>query len=148
MKCPFCGEVDTQVKDSRPSEDGGVIRRRRSCPSCNRRFTTFERFQLQQVVVIKQDGQREVFEGSKLLRSLLLALRKRPISQPEINNIVTSIEQHFIESNITEIPSEDIGAMVLEKLKDVDFIGYIRYASVYNDFKVPDDFQKLLDNIQ
>ena len=148
MKCPFCGEVDTQVKDSRPSEDGGVIRRRRSCPSCNRRFTTFERFQLQQVVVIKQDGQREVFEGSKLLRSLLLALRKRPISQPEINNIVTSIEQHFIEGNITEVSSEDIGAMVLEKLKDVDFIGYIRYASVYNDFKVPDDFQKLLDNIQ
>lgn len=148
MKCPFCGHNDTQVKDSRPSDDGRVIRRRRACPSCDRRFTTFERFQVQQVFVLKSDGRRELFESGKLVRCLLIALGKRPVSKSSVNAIVARIEQRLTENGKTEIISKEIGDMVLEELKSVDFVGYIRYASVYNEFENLEDFYKLVGNLQ
>ena len=146
MRCPFCGNNDTQVKDSRPSDDERVIRRRRECQGCNKRFTTFERFQIQQVVVVKRDGRHEMFEGEKIMKCLMTALRKRPVNRAQLTNIVTELEQNFGESGRTEITSREIGDAVLDKLKEVDFIGYVRYASVYNEFKGPDDFQGLLDH--
>lgn len=148
MKCPFCSNHDTQVKDSRPSEDGRVIRRRRSCPKCDRRFTTFERFQIQQVFVIKNDGRRELFEPEKLTRCLLIALGKRPVTKQTVSNIIAEIEQNLSEEGKTEINSQEIGDMVLEKLKNVDFVGYIRYASVYNEFDNLDDFYKLVGKLE
>lgn len=147
MKCPFCKSADTNVKDSRPGDDGRVIRRRRECPSCSKRFTTFERFQVQQLYVKKSDGQRELFETEKLTRSILTALRKRPVSKDTIQNLVAIIEQGLYELGVDEISSRKIGGIVMEKLKDVDFVGYIRYASVYNAFEDLKDFQKLMDDI-
>lgn len=144
MKCPFCGNNDTQVKDSRPSDDGKVIRRRRGCQACGRRFTTFERFQVQQVIVVKRDGRREMFEGDKIMKCLLISLRKRPVNRTVVTNIVAELEQSFGETGRTEISSKEIGDEVLKRLKQVDFIGYVRYASVYNEFTNPDDFAKLL----
>lgn len=144
MKCPFCAHDDTNVKDSRPSDDGRVIRRRRECPSCQRRFTTFERFQVQQLVVLKKDGQRELFDRDKLLKSLLTALRKRPVQQNTIAQMVSDIEQSLAENGRSEVKSSDIGEAVLQALKDVDFIGFIRYASVYEQFNNPDDFSRLI----
>lgn len=146
MKCPFCGHDDTQVKDSRPSDDGKVIRRRRECDACGRRFTTFEKFQVQQVVVVKRDGRRELFDRDKLTKSLLTALRKRPIPQTDIAAMVSEIEQQLTENGRSEVSSREVGGAVLAMLKKVDFVGFIRYASVYNEFANPEDFQKLLDN--
>lgn len=147
MKCPFCSNNDTQVKDSRPSEDGRVIRRRRACPKCDRRFTTFERFQIQQIFVVKSDGRRELFEPEKLTRCLLIALGKRPVTKSTVSNVVSDIEQKLSEEGKSEIYSKDIGDMVLEKLKNIDFVGYIRYASVYNNFDNLDDFYKLVGKL-
>ncbi|MFT7144259.1 MAG: transcriptional repressor NrdR [Alphaproteobacteria bacterium] len=147
MKCPFCSNNDTQVKDSRPSEDGRVIRRRRACPNCDRRFTTFERFQIQQVFVVKSDGRRELFEPEKLTRCLLIALGKRPVTKATVSNIISEIEQTLSEEGKSEIMSKDIGDLVLEKLKNIDFVGYIRYASVYNDFDNLNDFYKLVGKL-
>jgi transcriptional repressor NrdR len=147
MKCPFCGHDETQVKDSRPSDDGRVIRRRRECNECGRRFTTFERFQVQQVIVVKRNNQRELFDRDKLTKSILTALRKRPVNQNRVAQIVSDIEQQLVEQGKSEVTSYEVGAAVLEALKDVDFIGYMRYASVYNDFSSPEDFQKLIDDI-
>lgn len=144
MRCPFCGHLDTQVKDSRPSEDGKTIRRRRECSACSRRFTTFERFQVQQVLVVKRDGQRELFEREKLFKSVSIALQKRPINQALVMEMVSDIEQTFSESGRTEIPSQEVGDAVMERLKKLDYVGFIRYASVYNDFKTPEDFQKII----
>ena len=146
MKCPFCGNEDTQVKDSRPSDDGKVIRRRRECNNCGRRFTTFERFQVQQVVVLKRNGQRELFDREKLTNSIMTALRKRPISPNDIATVVSDLEQQLTENGKNEITSTEIGDAVLEQLKTIDFIGFIRYASVYQAFTSPDDFSKLLDS--
>ena len=148
MRCPFCGNEDTQVKDSRPSDDGRVIRRRRECINCHRRFTTFERFQVQQTVVIKRDGSRELFDRDKLLKSVMVAMRKRPVSQSAVNGMVADIEQELTENGRTEVTSSDVGAIVLEKLKGLDFVGYVRYASVYDDFRTVGDFQKLLRDVK
>lgn len=147
MKCPFCGNPDTQVKDSRPSDDGKVIRRRRECPVCDRRFTTFERFQIQQVIVVKRDGRREMFEAEKIVKCLLISLRKRPVNRSVITNIVAELEQNLGESGKSEVSSKEIGDAVLEQLKNVDFIGYVRYASVYNEFTNPNDFLKLVEDL-
>lgn len=148
MKCPFCQHDDSQVKDSRPSEDGKVIRRRRECSACGKRFTTFERFQVQQLYVSKSHGHKELFESEKLTRSLMTALRKRPVSRDTVQQLVLEIEQQLYEIGVGEVSSREIGAIVLEKLKLVDFVGYIRYASVYNAFEDLEDFQKLMDDIE
>lgn len=148
MRCPFCGHDDTQVKDSRPSEDGRVIRRRRECFECHRRFTTFERFQVQQTVVIKKDNSRELFDRDKLMKSIMVACRKRMVSPAQVNDLVSSIEQSLTENGRSEITSREIGISVLERIRDIDFVGYVRYASVYNDFNTPSDFQQLLRDTQ
>lgn len=148
MRCPFCSSQDTQVKDSRPSDDGRVIRRRRECTDCNRRFTTFERFQVQQTIVLKRDGSRELFDREKLLKSIMVAMRKRPATQAVLNTIVADVEQELTENGRTEIASTEIGNRVLEKLKEVDFVGYVRYASVYNEFVDQRDFKRLLQDIK
>lgn len=144
MKCPFCGHEDTQVKDSRPSDDGRTIRRRRECPQCDRRFTTFERFQVQQILVVKKDGRKELFDREKLLKSLHTALRKRPVTQQQIAEMVSDIEQQLTENGRSEVASKEVGDAVLAALKNIDFIGYMRYASVYHDFKGPEDVVGLL----
>ena len=148
MKCPFCGSDATQVKDSRPSDDGRVIRRRRECPDCGRRFTTFERFQVQQIIVVKRNNQRELFDRDKLLKSILTALRKRPVSQTDVAHIVSDIEQQLTEQGRSEVTSKEVGDAILSALKKVDFIGYIRYASVYNDFSSPEDFRMFVDELK
>ena len=148
MRCPFCGNDDTNVKDSRPSDDGKVIRRRRECPECVRRFTTFERFQVQQVVVMKRSGERELFDRDKLTKSILTALRKRPVPQTEVANIVTDIEQHLTEQGRSEVTSQEVGDAVLNALKDIDFVGYVRYASVYKDFSEVEDFSKFIEDVK
>jgi transcriptional repressor NrdR len=144
MKCPFCAHEDTQVKDSRPSDDGRTIRRRRECPTCGRRFTTFERFQVQQVMVVKRDGRRELFDRDKLIASLLTALRKRPVTQQQIGQMASDIEQALTESSRSEVSSRDVGDAALVALRAIDFIGYLRYASVYHEFSGPNDVVKLL----
>jgi transcriptional repressor NrdR len=144
MRCPFCHNDDTNVKDSRPSDDGKTIRRRRECPACGRRFTTFERFQVQQVVVIKRAGNRELFDRDKLAKSLNIALRKRPVTQLQISQLVNEIEQVFTDGGRAEVTSREVGQAVLAALKNVDFVGYVRYASVYDDFQKPEDFALLL----
>ncbi len=148
MRCPFCNHEDTQVRDSRPSEDGFTIRRRRVCMNCERRFTTFEKFQVQQLLVVKRDGRRELFDRDKLVRSLLIALRKRPVDQTQVMQVVADIEADLTLNGRTEVAAKDIGDAVLNALKKLDFTGYIRYASVYNDFEGPPDFQALLNSIK
>ena len=145
MKCPFCGHDDTNVKDSRPSDDGRTIRRRRECPSCNRRFTTFERFQVQQIVVIKRDGRKELFDRDKLLKSLDMALRKRPIGPQQVAQIATDIEQNLSDTGRSEVKSHEVGEAVLQALKTVDVVAYVRYASVYHDFASAQDFVNVLE---
>lgn len=144
MKCPFCAHEDTQVKDSRPSDDGKTIRRRRECPNCGRRFTTFERFQVQQVMVLKRDGRKELFDRDKLIASILMALRKRPVTQQQIGQLATEIEQRLADHGRSEVATREVGDAVLAGLKTLDFIGYLRYASVYHDFAGPEDVVKLL----
>lgn len=146
MRCPFCSHDDTQVKDSRSSDDGRSIRRRRECPACGRRFTTFERFQVQQILVVKRDGRKEFFDREKLTKSLLTALRKRPVTQMQIAQIVSDIEQQLTENGRSEVPSSEVGDAVLGALKNVDFIGYLRYASVYHDFSGPEDVTRLMSD--
>ena len=144
MKCPFCSNDDTQVKDSRPSDDGKTIRRRRECPECGRRFTTFERFQVQQIMVVKRDGRKELFDRDKLIAALLTALRKRPVTQQQIGQLASEIEQKLSDSGRSEVPTREVGDAALDGLRKLDFIGYLRYASVYHDFAGPDDVVKLL----
>ncbi len=147
MKCPFCNSLDTQVKDSRPSEDGMTIRRRRFCPSCNSRFTTFERVQLRELFVIKKDGEKRVFDRDKLIRAINVAVRKRPVSYDDVETLVNSIV-HRLESNgESEIPSSLIGEMVMEGLKELDDVAYIRFASVYRNFREAKDFEKFVGNL-
>lgn len=140
MKCPFCGNMDTQVKDSRPSEDGLTIRRRRFCPECNSRFTTFERVQLRELTVIKKNGERRMFDREKLARSISLAMRKRTISPEQLEQLVTRITQKLESLGENEIPTSLIGTTVMEELKKVDSVAYIRFASVYRDFREAKDF--------
>jgi transcriptional repressor NrdR len=144
MKCPYCGHEDTQVKDSRPAEDGLAIRRRRSCPTCNNRFTTFERVQLREITVVKTDGRRVPFDREKLARSIRVALRKRPVDEDRLERLVNGIQRR-IESEVeSEIPSRKIGEIAMETLRDVDQVAYVRFASVYQNFREAKDFRALL----
>lgn len=140
MRCPFCGSENTGVKDSRPAEDNTVVRRRRGCENCGARFTTFERVQLREVTVIKRDGKRTLFDRDKLLRSVTIALRKRPVNPDKIDQLVSGIARELEATGEAEITSSDIGQMVMDRLREVDPVGYVRYASVYKDFGDPGDF--------
>ncbi|MEO0391917.1 MAG: transcriptional regulator NrdR [Pseudomonadota bacterium] len=147
MRCPFCGNQDTQVKDSRPTEDNTSIRRRRFCPQCGARFTTFERVQLRDLVVMKSDGKREPFERDKVLRSMQVALRKRPISEEQVERMVNSIVRRLETAGEGEVTTQQIGEAVMDTLADLDQIAYVRYASVYKDFREVADFNQFLDGI-
>ncbi|MEL6859043.1 MAG: transcriptional regulator NrdR [Pseudomonadota bacterium] len=140
MRCPFCGSENTAVKDSRPAEDNTAVRRRRGCDNCGARFTTFERVQLREITVVKRDGKRVPFQREKLARVIAIALRKRPVSDEQIEQIVSGIARKLESSGETEIASQDIGELAMESLRGVDPVGYVRYASVYRDFDAPSDF--------
>lgn len=149
MKCPFCGNADTQVKDSRPSEDASTIRRRRYCTKCDSRFTTFERVQLRELTIIKKDGERRAFDRDKIARSIALAVRKRPVDAEEVEKLVNRIAQKLESLGESEIASGRVGQMVMEGLKELDEVAYIRFASVYRNFREAKDFEKIageLDN--
>jgi transcriptional repressor NrdR len=147
VRCPFCGHDDTQVKDSRPSEDGASIRRRRFCPGCSQRFTTVERVQLRELTVLKSDGRRVAFEREKLARSIRVALRKRPVPDDRIERIVSGIVRQLEASGETDVTSKDIGELVMETLKEVDAVGYVRFASVYRDFREAADFETFVGSL-
>ncbi|MAS03114.1 MAG: transcriptional regulator NrdR [Ahrensia sp.] len=147
MRCPFCQSLDTQVKDSRPAEDGAAIRRRRVCPDCGGRFTTFERVQLRDLYVIKKSGRKVPFDRDKLARSFEVALRKRPIDPDRVERAVSGIVRQLESSGEQEIPAEDIGTLVMEALKGMDDVAYVRFASVYKNFREPQDFQDLLGEL-
>jgi transcriptional repressor NrdR len=144
MRCPFCGCIETQVKDSRPSDDYLAIRRRRFCPECVSRFTTYERIQLSDLVVLKKKGERVPFDREKLVRSIYTATRKRSIDAERIEKLVNGVVRRLEMMGDAEISSKVIGEMVLEALKDLDIVSYIRFASVYKDFKNIEDFQKFI----
>ena len=141
MRCPFCAHEDSQVKDSRPSEDGSSIRRRRQCEDCGARFTTFERIQLRELTVVKSENRREPYDRGKLERSVAIALRKRPVPQERIDKLLSSIQRQLETSGETEIDSATIGEMVMNGLKALDTVAYIRFASVYKDFREAKDFE-------
>ncbi len=147
MRCPFCGSGDTQVKDSRPAEDNTSIRRRRICPDCGGRFTTYERVQLRELMVIKKSGRKLPFDREKLVRSFEIALRKRPGDRDRIERAVSGIARRLESSGETEIPSEEIGLQVLEALKSLDDVAFVRYASVYRDFSHAEDFENVIAEI-
>ena len=147
MHCPFCGHDDTQVKDSRPTEDGAAIRRRRSCGNCGQRFTTIERVQLRELTVLKSDGRRVAFDRDKLARSIRIALRKRPIDEERIERIVNGIVRQLESSGENEIPSKQIGELVMDTLKELDQVAYVRFASVYRDFREARDFQEFVGSL-
>jgi transcriptional repressor NrdR len=147
MKCPFCGAEDTQVKDSRPAEDAAAIRRRRACASCGARFTTFERVQLREITVLKTDGRRVPFDREKLARSIRVACRKRPVDEDRIERLVNSIQRRLETEGETEIPSRKIGEIVMESLRELDQVAYVRFASVYRNFSEAKDFQAFLGEL-
>jgi transcriptional repressor NrdR len=144
MRCPNCGSLDTQVKDSRPTEDSAAIRRRRICLSCNFRFTTFERVQLRELVVIKRNGRRVPFDRDKLLRSVQIALRKRPVDPERVEQEVSKIVRELESQGENEVSSEAIGELVMEHLRQLDDVAYVRFASVYRNFRELKDFQAAL----
>ncbi|MGS1018155.1 transcriptional regulator NrdR [Allosphingosinicella humi] len=141
MRCPFCSHEDSQVKDSRPTEDGSAIRRRRQCEDCGARFTTFERIQLRELIVVKSENRREPFDRSKLERSVAVALRKRPVPQERTDKLLSSIQRQLETSGESEVLSSTIGEMVMNGLKALDPVAYIRFASVYKDFREAKDFE-------
>jgi transcriptional repressor NrdR len=147
MRCPFCANADTQVKDSRVTEDGSAIRRRRACPDCAGRFTTFERVQLRELSVLKRSGRRTIFDRDKLARSVQVALRKRPVDSERIERMVTGIVRQLESIGETEIKSEYIGQLVMEGLKNLDDVAYVRFASVYRNFREAKDFENLLGEL-
>ena len=142
MRCPFCAHEDSQVKDSRPSEDGAAIRRRRQCEACGARFTTFERVQLRDLTVVKKNGEREPFDRDKLARSMAIACRKRDISPDRIDRLISSIQRQ-LETRGDEVTTAQIGEAVMDGLKALDHVAYIRFASVYKDFSEPGDFAEI-----
>ena len=144
MRCPFCGELESQVKDSRPSEDGAAIRRRRLCPACGGRFTTFERVQLRELTIVKRSGRRAPFEREKLMRSISVALRKRPVDPERVERMVSGIVRQLESLGETELASNVVGEMVMMALKALDEVAYVRYASVYRDFRETQDFARFL----
>ena len=144
MRCPFCGHAESQVKDSRPSEDGAAIRRRRLCPECGGRFTTFERVQLRELTILKRSGRRTPFERDKLARSISIAIRKRPIDPERVERMISSIVRQLESMGETELPSSAVGELVMAQLKALDDVAYVRYASVYRDFRETQDFAQFL----
>lgn len=147
MRCPYCSSEDSQVKDSRPAEDGNAIRRRRVCPDCGGRFTTFERVQLRDLQVIKKTGRKVPFDRDKLMRSFEIALRKRPVERDRVERAVSGIVRRLESSGETDVHSDKIGLMVLEALKAIDDVAFVRYASVYRDFSNPEDFEHVLEEL-
>ena len=144
MRCPFCAHNDTQVKDSRPTEDNSAIRRRRYCPNCGARFTTFERVQLRELTVLKKGGQREPFDRDKLMRSMRIALRKRPVEEDRVDRVVNGIVRRLESSGEVEISVASIGELVMEALLTLDKVAYIRFASVYRNFRETKDFEDFI----
>ena len=147
MRCPFCGHDDSQVKDSRPTEDNSAIRRRRQCEGCGGRFTTFERIQLRELVVIKSEGKREPFDREKLERSLSVACRKRPVDNTQIEKLASAIQRQLETLGESEIESKRIGELVMDGLKALDSVAYIRFASVYKDFSEAKDFEDFAGSV-
>lgn len=148
MRCPFCGHEDTQVKDSRPTEDNNAIRRRRYCPGCQSRFTTFERVQLRELTVVKRNGQRSPFDRDKLTRSIRIACRKRSIDEERVEQIVNGLQRRLESSGETEIQSSMIGELVMEALQSLDQVAYVRFASVYKNFQEADDFDRFVQELR
>ena len=147
MRCPSCSSLDTQVKDSRPTEDSSVIRRRRVCLTCNFRFTTFERVQLRELIVIKRNGRRVPFDRDKLVRSVQIALRKRPVDQERVEKMFSAIVRELESGGESEISSEAIGEIVMEHLRTLDDVAYVRFASVYRNFREAKDFETVLGEL-
>jgi transcriptional repressor NrdR len=147
MRCPFCGHNDTQVKDSRPTEDNAAIRRRRFCPSCGARFTTFERVQLRELTILKKSGKRAPFDRDKLERSIQISLRTRPVDQDRFERMVTGIQRRLESMGEAEIPSSVIGEMVMDSLANLDPVAYVRFASVYRNFREAKDFEEFVEDL-
>ena len=148
MRCPFCGNTDTQVKDSRPAEDHVAIRRRRSCPSCGGRFTTYERVQLRDLVVIKKNGKREDFDRDKLERSIRIAMQKRPVESERVDQMISGIVRRLESMGESDIDSDTIGAIVMDTLARIDTVAYVRFASVYKNFQAADDFEDFVHELR
>lgn len=147
MRCPYCGSLDSQVKDSRPAEDGGAIRRRRVCPDCGGRFTTFERVQLRELVVVKKSGRRVAFDRDKLARSVQVALRKRAVDPDRIERMISGIVRQLESTGESDIQSDHIGLLVMEALRGLDDVAYVRFASVYRDFREAKDFAAVIGEL-
>jgi transcriptional repressor NrdR len=148
MRCPFCGNIETQVKDSRPAEEHVSIRRRRFCPACGGRFTTYERVQLRDLVVVKTNGRREDFDRDKLERSIRIALQKRPIEPDRIEQMISGIVRRLESMGDTDIGSKVVGEIVMESLARIDTVAYVRFASVYKNFQAADDFDKFVSELR
>jgi len=147
MRCPFCGHEDTQVKDSRPTDDNTAIRRRRSCANCGARFTTFERIQLRELTVVKSNGAKEPFDREKVARSMRVALRKRPVEPERVERVVNGLVRRLESLGEAEIPSSVVGEMVMEALGSLDQVAYVRFASVYRNFREVKDFEKFIGGL-
>ena len=147
MRCPFCGAEDTQVKDSRPTEDRNAIRRRRFCPDCGSRFTTFERVQLRELTIVKKNGQRVPFDREKLMRSVLVATRKRPVEPERIDRMISGVVRQLESLGETELSSDVIGKIVMDALSNLDQVAYVRFASVYKNFREARDFEAFIGEL-
>ena len=148
MRCPFCGSIETQVKDSRPAEEHVSIRRRRFCPACGGRFTTYERVQLRDLVVVKSNGRREDFDRDKLERSIRIALQKRPVEPERVEQMISGIVRRLESMGETDIPSKTVGEIVMESLARIDTVAYVRFASVYKNFQAADDFEDFVHELR
>jgi transcriptional repressor NrdR len=148
MRCPYCGGLDTQVKDSRPSEDNSSIRRRRACPDCGGRFTTFERVQLRELAVVKKNGRRVAFDRDKLQRSVEVALRKRDVAPERVERMINGVVRQLEAQGDSDIPAERIGELVMEGLKTLDSVAYVRFASVYKNFREAREFNALVGELE
>ncbi|HYI88579.1 MAG TPA: transcriptional regulator NrdR [Beijerinckiaceae bacterium] len=147
MRCPYCGSLDTQVKDSRPTDDASAIRRRRICPDCGGRFTTFERVQLRELTIVKRSGRRVSFDRDKLQRSVEVALRKRPVEPERIERLINGVVRQLESRGEGDVPSEAVGELVMEGLKGLDDVAYVRFASVYRNFREAKDFEDLIGEL-
>ena len=147
MRCPFCGNLETGVKDSRISEDGEAVKRRRYCPDCDSRFTTFERVQLKEMVIVKKSGEKKIFDDQKLKRSIEMAVRKRPVTQIQVDKLVNNIVKQLEKEGDNDIPSNRLGELAMEALEALDKVAFVRFASVYKNFEKTDDFRKFIRKI-
>lgn len=147
MRCPYCGNEDTQVRDSRPTEDNAAIRRRRFCTACGQRFTTFERVQLRELIIVKRSGRRVPFDRDKLMRSIQIALRKRPVEADRVERMVTGLVRRLESMGESEIRSDHLGELVMEGLLSLDKVAYVRFASVYKNFREAKDFETLIGTL-